>query len=98
VRGVAVAGGFRQGAGASILTIVAVSPPRGVSVLPPPTCTAATHHDVHSLGALSRGSRPRCLRFAAFLPALAVVRPRKTRFRLVANLCRTGVETPQGPE
>jgi hypothetical protein len=39
-----------------------------------------------------------CLRFAAFLPAFAVVRPRKTRFRLVANLYRTGVTTPQGPE
>jgi hypothetical protein len=32
VRGVAVSGGFRHLAGASILTIVAVSPPRGASV------------------------------------------------------------------
>jgi hypothetical protein len=31
-----------------------------------------------------------CLRFAAFLPALAVVRPRKARFRLVANLAGRG--------
>jgi hypothetical protein len=52
----------------------------------------------HSFEAPSRGSRPRCLRFAAFLPALAVVRPRKTSFRLVASLYRAGVDTPQGPE
>ncbi len=34
MRGVAVPGGFRHRAGASVLTIVAVSPPRGASVLP----------------------------------------------------------------
>ena len=61
-------------------------------------CTATATHDILSFEALSRGSRTRCLRFAAFLPALAVVPPRKTRFRLVANLCRAGVDTPQGPK
>jgi hypothetical protein len=42
--------------------------------------------------ALSHGLRTRCLRFAAFL-FLGIVRPRKTHFRLVANLCRTGLVT-----
>jgi len=60
--------------------------------------TATATHDNLSFEAQSRGSRTRCLRFAAFLPALAVVPPRKTRFRLVANLYRAGVTTPQGPE
>ena len=37
--------------------------------------------------ALSHGLRPRCLRFAG---ALTGYHPRKTRFRLVASLCRAG--------
>jgi hypothetical protein len=61
-------------------------------------CTATATHDNLSFEAPSRGSRTRCLRFAAFLPALAVVPPRKTRFRLVASLYRAGVDTPQGPK
>ncbi len=43
--------------------------------------------------AQSRGSRTRCLRFAA--PVART--PRKTRFRLVANLCRVGVATHRVP-
>ena len=43
-------------------------------------------------GAQWRGPFTGCLRFAARVtPA-----PRKTRFRLLARLCRTGVDTPQG--
>jgi hypothetical protein len=42
--------------------------------------------------AQSHGLHTRCLRFAAFL-SFRIVRPRKTRFRLVANLCRTGLAT-----
>ena len=44
-------------------------------------------------GAQSHGPLTRCLRFAARVaPA-----PRKTRFRLLAKLCRAGVGSPQGP-
>jgi hypothetical protein len=43
-------------------------------------------------GAQSRGLQTRCLRFAARVTPL----PRKTRFRLAANLCRAGL-TPAGP-
>ena len=39
--------------------------------------------------AQSRGLSARCLRFAARL----TTEPRKTRLRLVANLCRTGLGT-----
>jgi len=49
-------------------------------------CRAQLFH----LRAQSHGLFARCLRFAAFLPGCPVVRPRKTRFRLVVNLCRTG--------
>ena len=59
----------------------------GTSVLPsaPSTASAPTISD---FGALSHGLLVRCLRFA--VPALPDS-PRKTRFRLVANLCRTGL-------
>jgi hypothetical protein len=46
-----------------------------------------------NFGALSRGLRPPCVRFAAEV-ALA---PRNTRFRLVAHLCRAGLVHPLGP-
>jgi hypothetical protein len=45
----------------------------------------------------SHGLFARCLRFAAFLPGCPVVRPRKTRFRLVVSLCRTGSVARSGP-
>lgn len=97
MRGVAVAGGSRLRAGASVLTIV-----RGLAASRRIDAAGdVLHHagfdNVHSLEARSRGPRPRCLRFAAFLPALAVVGPRKTRFRVVANLCRAGLE-PAGSQ
>ncbi len=97
MRGVAVAGGSRLRAGASVLTIVrGLAASRRIDV-----AGDVLHHasfdNVHSLEARSRGPRPRCLRFAAFLPALAVVGPRKTRFRVVANLCRAGLE-PAGSQ
>ena len=43
-----------------------------------------------NFGAQSHGLFARCRRFAAFLPGCPVVRTRKTRFRLVVSLCRTG--------
>jgi len=43
-----------------------------------------------NFGAQSHGLFARCLRFAASLPGCPVVQPRKTRFRLVVSLCRTG--------
>jgi hypothetical protein len=55
-------------------------------------------HDVGSrecvdFGVQSRGPSTGCLRFAGRVaPA-----PRKTRFRPLAELCRAGVGTPQGP-
>jgi hypothetical protein len=75
---------------ASFLALVAVSPPRGASMLP----SAQSHVDFHvalNFGAQSHGLFARCLRFAAFLPGCPVVRPRKTRFRLVVSLCHTGL-------
>jgi hypothetical protein len=47
-------------------------------------------HVALNFGAQSHGLFARCLRFAAFIPGCPVVRPRKTRFRLVVSLCRTG--------
>ena len=48
--------------------------------------------DMNHFGAQSHGSLTRCLRFAARVtPA-----PRKTRFRLLARLCRAGIGYPQG--
>jgi hypothetical protein len=43
-------------------------------------------------GLNSHGLRTRCLRFAAFL-SRRIVQPRKTHFRLVANLYRAGLVT-----
>ena len=55
--------------------------------------TAPTPAKQFSFEARSRGSLTRCLRFAAEV-ALA---PRKTRFRLVASLCRAGLVTRRVP-
>lgn len=49
---------------------------------------------VMSLEVQSHGSSTRCLRFAAHGRPY----PRKTRFRLVANLCRTGLTTRWVPK
>jgi hypothetical protein len=91
-------GGFRQGAGAAVLTIVAVSPPRGASVLPPPIEQRRLPTTI-SLSKLNHAALVLAV-YASQLsfPLLAVVRPRKTRFRLVASLYRAGVTTPQGPK
>ena len=47
-------------------------------------------HVMIYLGAQSHGLFARCLRFAAFLPGAPVVRPRKTRLRLVVTPYRAG--------
>ena len=96
MRGVAVAGGFRLGAGASIRTLVLVSLPRGARLLPSakPKASAPTMHKfrgsitrpVHSLSTLR-----------SFPPSAEVVRPRKTRSRLVVNLGRVGLVTHKVP-
>ena len=45
-----------------------------------------------NFGAQSHGLRARCLRFAASVhPSPGLPAPRKTRFRLVANLCRADI-------
>ena len=73
--------------------------PGGISTPGPPRRVDAAFRCVKgvgspgrsALGAESRGLHNRCLRFAAWVaPA-----PRKTRFRLVANLCRAGL-SPAG--
>ena len=76
--------------GASFLSMVAVSPPHGASMLPSAKTKGVGFHVALDFGAQSHGLFARCLRFAAFLPGCPVVRPRKTRFRLVVSLCRTG--------
>jgi hypothetical protein len=60
--------------------------PCGVSMLPVTYISAPTP-TVDSFEALSRGIRTRCLRFAGRVAPP----PRKTRFRLVASLCRAGL-------
>ena len=98
MRGVAVCRRLSPSAGASVLTIARfLSASRRLGSADAHCTTPATHDNL-SFEDQSRGSHPRCLRFAALLPALAVVQPRKTRFRLVANLYRAGVDTPQGPK
>lgn len=44
-------------------------------------------------GALSHSLRPRCLRFAGRVTPP----PRKTRYRLLARLCRAGLDTRKVP-
>jgi hypothetical protein len=58
----------------------------GARVLSPVTQRGRPQRDVH-FEARSHGLRPRCLRFAGVL----TVRPRKTRFWLVANLYQAGL-------
>jgi hypothetical protein len=57
----------------------------GTGVLSPLTLRGRPQRQV-PFEAHSHGLRPRCLRFAGALAGY----PRKTRFRLVANLCRAG--------
>jgi len=59
-------------------------------MLPSAKTKGVGFHVALDFGAQSHGLFARCLRFAAFLPGCPVVRPRKTRFRLVVSLCRTG--------
>ena len=97
MRGVAVAGGFR---------LVAFASYRCLSPYPGPGLAASRRsvvafrhskgvgsHDEIDIGAQSHGLFARCLRLATFLPASAVVRPPKTRFRLVVNPGRVGLAT-----
>jgi hypothetical protein len=58
----------------------------GASMLPV-TYISAPAPTIGSFEALSRGIRTRCLRFAGRVAPP----PRKTRFRLVASLCRAGL-------
>jgi hypothetical protein len=71
MRGVAVCRRLSPSAGASVLTI-----PRFLSASrrlgsADARCTTPATHDNLSFEAQSRGSHTRCLRFAAFLPALS---------------------------
>jgi hypothetical protein len=62
---------------------------RGTAMQPSAVVTTSASTVFSTLGALSRGLRTPCVRFAA-----PVARPpRNTRFRLVASLCRAGLAT-----
>jgi hypothetical protein len=95
-RGVAVADHFRvqrlSRCRCLIPILVAVSPPRGASAWPPRQERPRAPYVEINFGAQSRGLSTRCLRFAARIAA----GPRKTRFRLVANLCRADLRAPTG--
>jgi hypothetical protein len=82
--------------GASFLSRVAVSPPRGAPMLPSVHSRRRLPQCIN-FRAQSHGLFARCLRFAAFLPGCPVIRPRKTRFRLLVSLCRTGSLPLLGP-
>ena len=84
-------------AGASVRTLVNDSPPRGARLLPSANSTASASTTNIDFGAPSHGLSTRCLRLAAFLPAAAVVRPPKTRFRMVVSLVRVGLVTHEVP-
>jgi hypothetical protein len=72
--------------------MIAVSPPRDALELPL-TPNRPKAPDVETdFGAASSGLSTRCLRFAGRVATA----PRKTRFRLVANLCRAGLSEPAG--
>ena len=50
-------------------------------------------HENHNFEAQSHGPFTRCLRFAGWVAPP----PRKTRFRLLTQLCRTGLDTRRVP-
>ena len=64
----------------------------GVSARPPLQITNGGSRNKDDFGAQSHGIRTRCLRFAGRVAPP----PRKTRFRLLAKLCRAGFVHPQG--
>jgi hypothetical protein len=95
-RGVAVAGGFRLRLIAARRCLIpsmtaCLAASRRIRYCPLLMKRRGLQHKL-SFGAQSRGLSTRCLRFAGRVDAT----PRKTRFRLVANLCRAGLNEPAG--
>jgi hypothetical protein len=77
-----------------IRTSVAVAPPRGASV-PPALIAQRRLPTTISLSKLNHAARA----FAVYASQLSFPLSRSYgHARLVANLCRAGVTTPQGPE